>query len=675
MSAACGAPRYRLLLLLLPSPLLLLLPSDPPEELRVSNAHVPHPRLSPGPACVPPCGPARAQGAVWVGRPGRQPRPAGRPTPRSTGALSLSRSANPAALSLSLSQAAGQAAAVVSGAAAGGSLAGPGAGGGFSSLSDLLARKAVAAKLARYDLLLGVVRAEAFLSFSSADEQFGLEADRRSKILRSFVRNTLSFHRSEILATILNEYTDWERPVQHPVNLRDETLEALSDARVVAPAVLTADLHAAVTANRSYVYVFDYQTKYGDYQQRQGCIHGEDLPYVLGAPLAGTEGLSFFTNNFTKQEGLLSEAVMTYWTNFARTGTPSDPVEESGRGRAERSRYRNLEWPAYEPVHKKYLHLDLKPRVKTHYRAHRLSFWLHLVPELHRPGGEGVPAQHHQLADEDADRAAAANATKTTTANARTPTANVAGGSSSVTSVPAVTLVPGGGGAAGAGADGLPPEPDGFAAYSTALSATVAIGCTLLLLNMLVFACVFRQRDKHREGRGDRGSGSDSSSAGTLKKRAENGQIHASVCGSDHLQIIPGGLQTVTSVAHHNHNPYHHNHTLQLGAHLPPPDVADLPRAYATLPHPAQHAEGPASGMSTLPRTQAAPKAPKVPVKSSTLSTESERYQQQQQQQHHHHHHHHLQTLDSAGLSMMGMGTLKKRTADASMQRMDEFRV
>lgn len=37
--------------------------------------------------------------------------------------------------------------------------------------------------------------------------------------------------------------------------------------------------------------------------------------------------------------------------------TPSDPVEESGRGRAERSRYRNLEWPAYEPVHKKYLHL------------------------------------------------------------------------------------------------------------------------------------------------------------------------------------------------------------------------------------------------------------------------------------------------------------------------------
>lgn len=59
----------------------------------------------------------------------------------------------------------------------------------------------------------------------------------------------------------------------------------------------------------------------------------------------------------------------------------------------------------------------------------------------------------------------------------------------------------------GEGAAGIPPpapdptapasgSEDGFAAYSTALSATVAIGCSLLLLNVLVFACVYHQRDK-----------------------------------------------------------------------------------------------------------------------------------------------------------------------------------
>ncbi|KAG8233577.1 hypothetical protein J437_LFUL000988 [Ladona fulva] len=38
----------------------------------------------------------------------------------------------------------------------------------------------------------------------------------------------------------------------------------------------------------------------------------------------------------------------------------------------------------------------------------------------------------------------------------------------------------------------------GFAAYSTALSVTIAIGCSLLILNVLIFAGVYYQRDKHR---------------------------------------------------------------------------------------------------------------------------------------------------------------------------------
>lgn len=39
-------------------------------------------------------------------------------------------------------------------------------------------------------------------------------------------------HRGEILAAAIHEYTDWERPVQHPISVRDETLDALADAQV-----------------------------------------------------------------------------------------------------------------------------------------------------------------------------------------------------------------------------------------------------------------------------------------------------------------------------------------------------------------------------------------------------------------------------------------------------------
>lgn len=47
---------------------------------------------------------------------------------------------------------------------------------------------------------------------------------------------------------------------------RDETLEALSDAQFVAPAAQTVDLHSADHRN-SFLYVFDYQTKFGDFAQ------------------------------------------------------------------------------------------------------------------------------------------------------------------------------------------------------------------------------------------------------------------------------------------------------------------------------------------------------------------------------------------------------------------------
>jgi len=93
----------------------------------------------------------------------------------------------------------------------------------------------------------------------------------------------------------VNEYTDWERTAVHPVNTRDATVAALSDAQFVAPLVQAADgvkrpgsaptgpggaaasmAEAASPAGgggpllRSYgpgpyFYVFDYQTRDGDY--------------------------------------------------------------------------------------------------------------------------------------------------------------------------------------------------------------------------------------------------------------------------------------------------------------------------------------------------------------------------------------------------------------------------
>jgi len=43
----------------------------------------------------------------------------------------------------------------------------------------------------------------------------------------------------------------------------------------------------------------------------------------------------------------------------------------------------------------------MKPKVRDHYHSHRLSFWLHLIPRLHKPGEEDLYLRHHLLQDHD----------------------------------------------------------------------------------------------------------------------------------------------------------------------------------------------------------------------------------------------------------------------------------
>lgn len=146
---------------------------------------------------------------------------------------------------------------------------------------------------------------------------------------------------------MINEYTDWSRPVEHPVNLFDSLVDILGDALVVAGMVQTGDLNAHQAAQilarrhhhvngsktdkiagpaqrasaRTFFYVFSYQNDNAG--QRLGCQHGEELHYLFGAPLAAEllgRPIGHFSDNYSRQEGTLTEAVMTYWSNFVKFG-------------------------------------------------------------------------------------------------------------------------------------------------------------------------------------------------------------------------------------------------------------------------------------------------------------------------------------------------------------------
>ncbi|EEC17876.1 conserved hypothetical protein, partial [Ixodes scapularis] len=367
-----------------------------------------------------------------------------------------------------------------------------------------------------YDVMLGMSRFESYFFITASEEKYGIEVDRRDRILRTLVRNLYSYHQQEIFLTIVNEYTDWTRPFQHPMNILDGTGEAVGDALVVAPLVRAANLHAQVSPS-TFVYVFGYQSEAGDYPSRLGCIHGEELAYLFGAPLVTS--LAHFSKNYSKAEQSLAE--------------PRDPsyVPHDGEVHGDRGkgRFERLVWPQYEAAHQKYLLIGMKPKVKDHYHAHRLSLWLHLIPQLHRPGGPEVVPAHHLLDDHDNPLSYDGNVRSSdlsplTTSTVPSSSTGVVSSSSSGAGLPQHPLSPAGLHPATQGNDsmssptswppgaapGLEATPTSnplnlsdsmmvllqYGGYSTALSVTIAVGCSLLILNVLIFAGVYYQRDK-----------------------------------------------------------------------------------------------------------------------------------------------------------------------------------
>lgn len=259
-----------------------------------------------------------------------------------------------------------------------------------------------------------------------------------------------------------------------------------------------------------------------------------------------------------------------------------------------------------------------------------------MIPDLHKPGNDDVPLSHHELENDDvtdeksivkplspnrdkintsaSDGAHYTNTLLFNFTSSLRSNRNVSSNSpKSKNQVPVQSIDHD---LYDENATANPPSEDGFAAYSTALSVTIAIGCSLLILNVLIFAGVYYQRDKTRlnEPR-------------TMKKRNENGQMPNNICGDLETLTIHSKNDPATILGHH-----HSMHQ------LPPPEFADLPQRIPPAPKHLKSVDGSmlpphalqmlGSNCSTLTK--------KSCVKNNMNHQHQHQHQQQQQQMNQH---------------------------------------
>lgn len=175
---------------------------------------------------------------------------------------------------------------------------------------------------------------------------------------------------------------------------------------------------------------------------------------------------------------------VTELSSLSSTRDPNLPVPQDTKFiHTKPNRFEEVIWTKFNSKDKQYLHIGLKPRVRDNYRANKVAFWLELVPHLHSlhdvfptttrsPPGPG-PGAHRPWP--------------------RTPGPRT-------TRHPYPTFP-------------SDPEPEGSERphqdlfpgdtrdYSTELSVTVAVGASLLFLNILAFAALYYKRDKRHEMR------------------------------------------------------------------------------------------------------------------------------------------------------------------------------
>ncbi|XP_018428648.1 PREDICTED: neuroligin-2 isoform X4 [Nanorana parkeri] len=332
-----------------------------------------------------------------------------------------------------------------------------------------------------YDILMGVNQGEG-LKFveDTLESEDGISASYFDFTVSNFVDNLYGYPEGKdvLRETIKFMYTDWAD--RDNGDMRRKTLLALfTDHQWVAPAVATARFHAEYESP-VFFYAFYHRCQAEGRPEWGEAAHGDEVPYVFGVPMVGATDL--FPCNFSKNDVMLSAVVMTYWTNFAKTGDPNHPVPQDTKFiHTKPNRFEEVVWTKFNPKEKQYLHIGLKPRVRDNYRANKVAFWLELVPHLHNLNTVGHPSTTTKLPPYSTRWPTRITGSSTTRRPHATPTTEDNG---DVVERPR-----------------YPPFPGVSRDYSTELSVTVAVGASLLFLNILAFAALYYKRDRRHEVR------------------------------------------------------------------------------------------------------------------------------------------------------------------------------
>ncbi|XP_072242839.1 carboxylesterase 3 [Leuresthes tenuis] len=162
---------------------------------------------------------------------------------------------------------------------------------------------------------------------------------------------------------ITDEYL---KDAQTPEEIRDAFTEVIGDLLMTLPVVQVAGYHADVDAP-VYMYEFVYSADMHK-SNRPSFVkadHADDVGFMFGGCF--WDGHIKVTGDITKEDERFSRTMMSYWANFARTGSPNGPGLVS--------------WPQYDRQKQEYMELGPAQVVKQKLKKDRVHFATVTLPQ------------------------------------------------------------------------------------------------------------------------------------------------------------------------------------------------------------------------------------------------------------------------------------------------------
>jgi len=205
-----------------------------------------------------------------------------------------------------------------------------------------------------------------------ADFNDGLDRETYEKIVHQSMTTRYGYD-DLVSQVVLNKYTNWGN-VNDSLENRLQYVKLLSEMFIDAPTVKIASLSTDAGVP-TFFYSFKLDENNPRYSNWQSSYHAMELNYIFGSPFSGVEIEGGLRRNFTDEERRISHRIMTYWSNFATYGNPSEPAG------IESTFEKN--WEKFRSDDVNYLRIiSDTDSMQSNLKASGVVFWNQLIPQI-----------------------------------------------------------------------------------------------------------------------------------------------------------------------------------------------------------------------------------------------------------------------------------------------------